>query len=189
MILARPVKAVLLSTLLLAVAACGSNKDKAPQAGAAGAAKAGAAQPGAVQAKGAAPVVPEQDKADARAAAAAYLDQLKNADFRTMYAGASSGFKELGTEAQFVSMMERTKAKTGAVHTSHELTMETGADKRQMITYSVDYDNVRSNLRLSFLRAKDGKMQLVGVNQKDDVVKNANLKGKPEQHKGSAKKM
>jgi hypothetical protein len=186
MILARPVKAALLSTLLLAVAACGSNKDKAPQAGAA---PAGAAQPAAVQAKGAAPVVPEQDKADARAAAAAYLDQLKKADFRTMYGGASAGFKELGTEAQFVTMMERTKAKTGAVHGSRELTMETGADKRQMITYSVDYDNVRSNLRLSFMRSKEGKMQLVGVNQKDDVIKNANVKGKPEQQKGSTKKM
>lgn len=156
------------SVLLLALslsAGCGSKSEK--PAASAPDAKSAAAAPGAI------PAVPEKDKTDAKAEGAKVLAQLKGGEFLAIYKQASPAFRQLGAEPQFIAMMEQTKKKTGALQGSKEVALETGADKRQMVMYSVDYDNVRSNLRLSFLRSKEGKMELVGLSQKDDVVKNA----------------
>lgn len=162
----KSVRLVKTSVLLLALslfAGCGSKSDK-PAASSPDAK--GTAVSGAV------PVVPEQDKTDAKSEGTKVIAQLKSGEFLAIYKEASPAFRNLGTEPQFVAMMQQTRKKTGALQSSKQLALETGADKRQMVTYSVDYDNVRSNLRLSFLRSKEGKMELVGLSQKDDLVKN-----------------
>lgn len=165
---ARCVKAAVLLLVLTVFVGCDSKGDK-PGANAVPPKE----QPGA-----SAPVVtdtapPEKDRTDARAEGTRVIAQMKAGQFQAIYQEASPAFRELGTEPQFVGMMEQTRKKTGALKGSKETGLETGSDKRQMLTYSVEYDNVRSNLRLSFLRSKEGKMELVGLNQKDDLVKNA----------------
>lgn len=162
---ARFVKVAFLIVLTGAFLGCDSKEKAAAPAGpAAEKAPLAASVPDAV--------VPEKDKTDAKAEAARVMTQLKGDDFAAMYKEAAPAFRELGTEPQFVAMMQQTRQKTGAMQSFKEVGLETGPDQRQMVNYSVDYDNVKSKLRLSFLRSKSGKMELVGLNQKDDLVKN-----------------
>jgi len=163
---ARCVKAAVLFLVLTVFVGCDSKGEKPGATTVSPGDKAGASAPAS-----AGIAVPEKDKTDARAEGARVIAQMKAGEFPAIYKVSASAFKQLGTEPQFVAMMEQTRKKTGALNSSKETALETGPDKRQMVTYSVDYDNVKSNLRLSFLRSKEGKMELVGLNQKDDVVK------------------
>jgi type IV pilus biogenesis protein CpaD/CtpE len=163
------VKAVLVVMMLGILAGCDA-KDKGATGAATPAAPATPASP-ASGAAAAPAVAPEKDKAEAKSEASRVLAQLKGGEFAAIYRQAAPAFRELGTEQQFVAMMQKTREKTGALQDVKETGVETGADNRQMVNYSVDYANVRSNLRLSFLRSSSGKLELVGLNQKDDVVK------------------
>lgn len=152
---------VLLLALALA-AGCGKEKEQP---------KGAAPQEKSAEAPAAPIAVTEKDKSDAKAEAARVIEQIKKGEFQAMYREASPLFRELGAEAQFVAMMDQTRKKTGAMKEYQQTALETGADKRQVVSYAVQYDNVKSNLKLSFYRSKQGKMELVGLNQKDDAPK------------------
>ena len=168
---ARCMKTAFLFLALTLFMGCDSKSDKTGAGAVAPNEKtaAGAPAPGGA---GTAAVVPEKDKADARAEGTRLIAQLKAGEFGAIYKESSDAFKQIGPEPQFVSMLEQTRKKTGPLTGFKETGLETGPDKRQIVIYSVEYGNVKSNLRLGFFRSKEGKMELVGLNQKDEVVKN-----------------
>lgn len=178
-------KIAFLLLLLNVFVACDS-KEKAGTAGVLPGGKAAAG--GAASPSQLSPVVSEKDKTDARAQAERLLAQMKSGDYATIYRESAAPFKELGTEPQFVTMMQNTRQKTGAMKSSTETGQETGPDMRQMVNYSVQYENVLSNLRLSFLRSAQGKMELVGLNQKDAAVQPQAIQDKKQKHEAAKKK-
>lgn len=156
----RYVAGVVLLTAFIACAGCGSKKEKDV-----------AAVPGPSPQKPAAVAVAPQEKAEVSAVAAKVLTQFKSGEFAAIYKAASSGFKEIGTEDGFVATMEHTRKKTGAIKDVKEVNFVTSPDKFYFIVYHVQYDNIKSELRLSFGRSKSGVMELCGLNQKDIIKK------------------
>lgn len=116
------------------------------------------------------PVI-SRDKADADVVTAQVLAQFKAGDFKSIYRNASTGFQEIGTEGQFVGVSQQTRAKTGPVKAIKEIKYFGLVGNFTVYLYEVRYDNVVSELRLSFGRSKSGKMELCGLNQRDIVRK------------------
>ena len=148
----RYVAVVALLVTLVVLPGCSSKKEKDPDVP--------RQKPGAV-------VVPPQDKADADAVVSTVLAQLKSGEFAAIYKAASPLFKEIGPEAGFVAMMERTRRKTGPFISAKEVNFVTSPEKFHFFVYHVQYKNIKSELRLTTGRSKSGKMELCGLNQKD----------------------
>lgn len=121
--------------------------------------------------KAAAPVASPQEKDDARAAAATVLEQFAAGNFAAIYKNATPGFKQIGSESQFVEKFQQTRLKVGALKNPKESSFETRPDNSHVLVYRLQNDHYNSDLRLTFVRAADGKMGLSGLNQHDEVKK------------------
>ena len=149
--------AVFLCLSLLMIAGCDSKKDKP-----------GAVAPG--KAAAVAPATP-QDQTDARAAAKLVLSQLFAGDFAKIYQDASPGFKKIGTEAQFIAKFQQTRQKVGVLKNPRELSFATLPDRGHVLVYRVDNDLYNTDVRLTFARAQNGRMELAGLHQHDELKK------------------
>ena len=95
--------------------------------------------------------------------------QMESGDFATMYTEASPGFQKIGSQAAFVGKFEQTRQKTGPFSgPAQETSIVTLPDLSHVLIYRVENDRFKSERRLTFARAKDGKMQLAGLNQHDE---------------------
>jgi len=112
-----------------------------------------------------------KDMADVRAAAQHVLAQLESGDFAAVYKGASAGFKQIGSESAFVNKFQQTRLKTGVLKTPREISFETRPDSMHVTVYRVQNERFVTDLRLSFQRAKNGTMELAGLNQHDEPKK------------------
>ena len=158
----RTVTTVFLMMILAALPGCGTKKEKT-QAAPQNAAQGQQAQP----AGAAAAVASPKDAADAAAANARVLAQLKAGDFAGIYKESSAGFREVGKEKDFVGLGKMSRQKTGPIKKSEEVSHNVKPGNFYVYTHHVLYENVKSELRLTFARSKDGKMELTAINQKD----------------------
>jgi hypothetical protein len=114
---------------------------------------------------------PPQDAADARTAAQHVLAQFETGDFGQIYKDASPGFKKLGSEAQFVTKFMQTRQKTGVVKNPKEASFKTLPGNIHVLVFRMENEQNRSDVRLTFARAQNGKMELGGLNQHDEPKK------------------
>jgi len=156
---------------LVIFAGCQSKQEK-PGAGPAASTEkkaASTAVPG--QGKPGTGVASPKDMTDVRAAAQHVLAQLEAGDFAAVYKGSSAGFKQIGSEPAFVNKFQQTRIKTGVLTNPREISFETGPDSMHVTVYRVQNERFVTDLRLSFQRAKNGTMELAGLNQHDEPRK------------------
>ena len=117
------------------------------------------------------PVVPAADKADAQAAALRVLALMENGDFSAVYRGADDGFKQIGTESQFVAKFQDVRKNVGALKNPVVISLSVLPNHGYALVYRLQNERYKTDLRLTLARTKDGKMQLVGLNQHDELKK------------------
>lgn len=116
-------------------------------------------------------VASPQDKADAEAAAVRIMAQMAAGDFTAVYNGAEPGFKKIGSEAQFVAKFQQAHQKVGILGKPLQVSFVSLPDKRNVLVYHIENDHYKTDMRLTLIRAQDGKMVLAGLNQHDEPKK------------------
>jgi hypothetical protein len=110
-----------------------------------------------------------QDKADAETAAKRVLDRMEAGDFSAIYKEAAPTFKQIGPEAAFVQKFQATRQKVGPLKDAKEASFVTSPDQACVLVYHMENDRFKTERRLTFVRGKDGKMELLGLNQHDEA--------------------
>lgn len=121
--------------------------------------------------KAAAPVAAPQEKDEARAAADNVLAQISAGDFAAIYNNSAPGFKQIGSESQFVAKFQQTRQKVGVLKNPKEISFQTHPEKTHVIVFQLENDHYNSNIRLTFTRSKSGIIELAGLNQHDELKK------------------
>ena len=113
-------------------------------------------------------VTPPKDLDDTKALKEKVLLHLKDADFAAIYREASDGFRKVGAEKQFVGLWQKQLEQTGPFVEAQEVSQAIRSeDKALAFIFKVRYEKASKSVRLIFGRAKDGKMELIGINQRD----------------------
>lgn len=165
---ASSIAKISLLILLAAASGCGQNKEKSSQAVPAQAGQPQSSPDGQTAApqKGALVASP-QDASDAAIAKEQVINSLKASDFGAIYKQASAGFREVGSEQQFIALWQKQLLETGAFKEAKQTSQSIRpADRFLLFTYQVQYANMSKELRLTFGRSKAGKLELTGINQK-----------------------
>ncbi len=165
---ASSIAKISLFVLLVAASGCGQNKDKSSQAtpAQAGQPQSSPAAKTSPQANGAL-VASAQDASDAATAKEQVINSLKTSDFSAIYKQASTGFRQVGSEQQFIALWQKQLLETGAFKEAKQTSQSIRpADGFLLFTYQVQYANMAKELRLTFGRSKAGKLELTGINQK-----------------------
>jgi hypothetical protein len=163
----RHIKIAFMLVVLVTFIGCKSKQDKpgaSPQ-------EKGAATAVTPQDKTGAPAATPQDKADARAAAARVLAQFAAGDFSAIYKESAPGFKQIGSESQFVAKFQQTRQKTGMLKNPLEQSFDTRPGNNHVLIYRLENERFKTDMRLTFARSKEGKMELAGLNQHDEPKK------------------
>jgi ABC-type enterochelin transport system substrate-binding protein len=167
----RCIKAASLLVVLVMFIGCKSKQDK-PGAST-GTPQEKAAAPAAVpsQDKSGTPDVSPQDKADARAAAVRVLALMESGDFSGIYKDAAAGFKQLGSESQFVAKFQQTRKNVGVLKNPQEISFRALPGNGYVFIYRLENGGYKTDVRLTFARSQSKKMELVGLNQHDELKK------------------
>jgi hypothetical protein len=123
------------------------------------------------QEKAVAPVMSPQDKVDARAAAVHVIALMETGDFPSIYKNSAAGFKQLGSESQFVAKFQQTRKRVGILKNPQEISIGTLPGNGYVFVYRLENDSYKTDLRLTFTRTQSGKMELAGLNQHDELKK------------------
>jgi hypothetical protein len=126
---------------------------------------------GAPQGQAVAPVASPQDKADAQAAAVRLIALFEAGDFPAIYKDAAEEFKQIGSESQFVSKFQETRKKVGVLKNPQQISFGTLPGNGYVLVYRVENERYKTDLRLTFARSANGKMELAGLNQHDELKK------------------
>jgi hypothetical protein len=118
-----------------------------------------------------APAASAQDKTDARTAAAHILSQFEAGEFQQLYKESAPGFKQIGSESAFVTKFQQTRQKVGVLKNPQEVSFTARPDNIHVLIYRLENELFTTEMRLSFERAKNGKMELAGLNQHDEPKK------------------
>jgi hypothetical protein len=161
---ARGIKVISLLVVMVMFVGCKSRQDK-PGAGTQDKAAASA------QGKASADAVSPKDKSEARAAAAQVLSQFVAGEFPAIYKESAPGFKQIGNESQFVAKFQHTRQTVGALKNPHEVSFNVGPEKSNVLVYRLENDRFKTDIRLTFVRSPNGKMELAGLNQHDEPKK------------------
>ncbi|MBT0653821.1 hypothetical protein [Geomobilimonas luticola] len=121
--------------------------------------------------KGTVPTVSPKDEIAAENAAVHVLAQMEAGDFSGIYKGASAGFKQIGSESQFVSKFQQTRLRVGVLKNPRKVSTAVRPDKSIVLVYRVENERYNTDMRLTFSRAEDGKLELAGLNQHDEPKK------------------
>jgi len=166
----RNITPVILIILLAALSGCNSKQEKSS--------KAPEIKPGMTQSQlssgrqaekqAAVPkVATAQDESDAAALKIRVLSQIKNGEFTAIYKEASEGFRKVGPGEQFVAFWDRQLQETGPFKEAKESGRTVRpSDGFIVYTYTIQYEKMKKELRLTFGRSKKGLMELTGINQK-----------------------
>ena len=163
----RRVLPAFLVIVSIALFGCKSKQDQPVAGGTAPQGKQGSA----AQDKAAGPAVAPQERAEVRAVAARVLAQFESGDFSSLYKEASLGFQQLGSEDQFIAKFQQTRQSVGALKNPKETSFETLPNNIHVLVYRVSNDHYNTDMRLTFTRSKNGKMELAGLNQHDELKK------------------
>lgn len=156
---ARLSTTVFLFILLITVVSCKSSQDKPGSDTAAPQEKIGA--------NAASP----QDMADARAAAIRVLSQFEASEFPQIYKESAPGFKQAGSETEFVAQYQQTRQKSGELRNPKESSFETRPDKSHVLTYRMENERFITDIHLTLARSASGKMELTGLHEHDEPKK------------------
>jgi hypothetical protein len=165
------ITSVVLAICMTGLSGCGAKKEKAGQAPAQKAPAQQAVQAQqqkgqAQQQKGQAVVASPRDEADAAPLKERVLAQYKAGDYAAIYREASTGFRAVGPETQFIALWAKQHQETGAFKDAKEVSHTVRPqDKFLIYIYHVQYANKKKQLRLTFGRSNKGKMELTGINQ------------------------
>jgi len=163
------IKTAFLLVVLVTIIGCKSKQDKP------------GASTGAPQEKAAAPVIPPQgkpgtpivaspqDKADAQAAAVRVLALMESGDFPAIYKDSAAGFKQIGSEREFVTRFQRTRMRVGVLKKPQQISFEKLPGNGYILVYRVENERYKTDVRLTFARSQSGKMELAGLNQHDEL--------------------
>lgn len=165
------IKAVFLLVILVTFIGCKPKQDK-PVTNV-GTPKEKVAAPATVPPKdnpGATAVSP-QDKADAQAVAVRVLAFMESGDFPAIYKDSAAGFKQIGSESQFVAKFQQTRKNVGVLKNPHEISSATLPGNGYVFIYRLENERFKTDLRLTFARSQSGKMELAGLNQHDEPKK------------------
>ncbi len=106
----------------------------------------------------------EQDRRDARVIADRVHSQMQSGDFSGIYRESAPRFKSVGTEPQFISMMQQFFEQNGKLVKAQEVAYQAGIDSRagrtHTLTFDVDYERGHARERLIFTRDANGQMHL-----------------------------
>ncbi|GAM08044.1 hypothetical protein OR1_00314 [Geobacter sp. OR-1] len=116
-------------------------------------------------------IASNQDKADAQAAAVRVLALLESGDFPALYRDAAAGFKQIGSEDQFVAKFQDTRKRVGVLKNPQQISVGTLPGNGYVLQYRVENDLYKTDYRLTFARSQSGKMELAGLNQHDELKK------------------
>lgn len=170
----RCIKTAVLLIILVTFIGCKSKQNNsgtgagAPQEKAAAPAVPAAISP---RDKSAAPAVAPQDKADAQAAAVRVLALMESGDFPAIYKDSAAGFKQIGSESQFVAKFKQTRNNVGVLKNPKEISFGTLPGNGYVLIYRLENENYKTDVRLTFARSQSGKMELAGLNQHDTLKK------------------
>lgn len=164
-------KYVFLLVILVTLIGCKSKQDKAEMKPGAAPQKTGEIKSISGQNTTGGPTASPQDQADARAAAAQVLARLTAGDFATVYQAAEPGFKKIGSESQFVAKFQQSRQKVGVLKNPKEVSFATLPGKGHVLVYRLENELFNTDMRLSFSRSANGKMELAGLNQHDELKK------------------
>ncbi len=154
--------------MLAALPGCNSKKEKAEQAPLPLQASPSSARTAAEAAKKAVVIVPDKDEEDSSKLKSMVLEQLKKNDFAAVYKSASEGFRKVGAEQVFVALWQKQLQDTGAFKEAKEVSQAIRPDDKALaVIFKVQYEKASKSLRMIFGRNKDGKMELIGINQRD----------------------
>ena len=162
------IKAAFLLVILLSFIGCKPKQDKP------------GASTVAPQEKAAAPAVPPQvkagivlpqDKADAQAAAVRVLALMESGDFPAIYRDSAAGFKQIGSESQFVAKFQQTRKSVGVLKNPQQISLGTLPGNGYVFIYRLENERYKTDMRLTFARSQSGKMELAGLNQHDELKK------------------
>lgn len=157
--------------LIVAIMVCGCNSGKDAPVAPSGAPQEKAAATLPSKDKGGVPTVPSEDSVDAETAAARVLAQLEAGDFPAIYKESSAGFKQIGSESQFVSKFQQTRQLVGVLKNPRKVSAAVRPDKSIVLVYRVENERYNTDMRLTFSRAESGTMELAGLNQHDEPKK------------------
>jgi hypothetical protein len=105
-----------------------------------------------------------KDQSDAKAVAERVHSQMQAGDYSTIYKESAPYFKTIGTEAQFVALMQKHQSDVGPLKAAREIAFEAGADstvgKIQVFVYDLEFERARVRQRLVLTRSDSGQMQL-----------------------------
>lgn len=152
---------------------CQSKQESPPAKSAAPAQDAGVIKSISGQVAGGGTIASGTNKADAEAAAVRVLGQMEAGEFSALYREASPGFKQIGPEAAFIESFQQTRQKTGPLRDLRQSSFVTRQDQTHVLVYRLENDRFKTERRLSFARSTDGKMELCGLNQHDEIKNQA----------------
>ena len=121
--------------------------------------------------KQAATVVAPQDNADAQAGATRILALMEKGDFSGIYKDSAAGFKQIGSESQFVEKFQQTRKNVGVLKNPQQISFGTLPGNGFVYVYRLENERYKTDLRLTFTRSQSGKMELAGLNQHDEMKK------------------
>ena len=166
----RYAKAAFLLAILVTCISCKSKQDKT--AANSGTPQQSAGSPGApAPGKSTAPLASPQDKADSQTVAARVLILMESGDFHSIYKDSSAGFKQVGSEDQFVGKFQQTRNSVGVLKNPREISFGVLPGNGYVLVYRAENERYKSDLRLTFTRSPSGKMELAGLNQHDELKK------------------
>ncbi len=106
----------------------------------------------------------ERDHTDARALALRVHSQMQSGDFAAIYRESAPRFKAVGSESQFVSMMQQINEESGALKKADEGSYQTGVDsnigRTHVLLFNLEYEHGHSKERMILTRSESGQMQL-----------------------------
>jgi hypothetical protein len=102
--------------------------------------------------------------ADARAVVGRVHYQMKAGDYSSIYRESATRFQSVGSEAQFISLMQKFSQEHGAIREAKEVAYQTGVDtnigRNHVLLYDVTYEHGRARERMVLTRDRSGQMQL-----------------------------
>ncbi|MBJ6727279.1 hypothetical protein [Geomesophilobacter sediminis] len=112
-----------------------------------------------------------QDKADAEKAATQVIALMEAGDFAKVYQQAGPVFKQIGPENAFAAKFSQTRNLTGPLANPKQTSFVVLPDKSFVLVYRMENPRYTTDRRFTFARSKEGKMELIGLNQHDEPKK------------------
>jgi hypothetical protein len=105
-----------------------------------------------------------KDLDDANVVAERIHEQLRAGNYQAIYNESAPRFKSVGSEAEFITAMQRQRSFAGALKNATEIAYEAGYDssvgKIFILVYDVEFERGKTRERLTFTRSISGQMQL-----------------------------